>query len=64
MACNFRKKKGHRVGWARFARKKGLDSPSLHLTLTWHAIFVKKQVIGAGGLASLAKKDWIHQVYV
>ena len=64
MACNFRKKTGHRVGWARFARKKGLDSPSLHLTLTWHAIFVKKQVIGAGGLASLTIKDWIHLVYI
>ena len=31
-----------RVEWAGFARKKGLDSHSLHLTLTGHAIFVKK----------------------
>ena len=30
-----------RVEWAGFARKKGLDSHSLHLTLTGHAIFVK-----------------------
>ena len=34
-----------RVEWAGFARKKGLDSHSLHLTLTGHAIFVKKKKI-------------------
>ena len=73
--CNFRKKQvtrhaifvkktGHRIKWARFARKKELDSPSLHLTLIWHTIFVKKQVTGADGLASLARKDWIHLVYI
>ena len=100
-----------RGGWAHFACKKGLDSPSLRLTLTRHAIFIKKtgfkkqclcvrgldelalvikkeldssslhlnllrQVIFTkaqvreadgflGGWAPLvAKKDWIHLVYI
>ena len=57
-------------GWTAFARKKVLDTPSLNATLTRHAIFGKKIcpkgrcVRGVGGLTSLAKKDWIHLVYV
>ena len=51
-----------RVEWAGFARKKGLDSHSLHLTLTGHAIFVKKNRSEWPSL--LTKKDLFHLVYI
>ena len=39
-----------------FCNKKGLDSCRLCLSLIGHTIFVKKQVIGEGGLLGLVKK--------